>query len=142
MSFVQESSSSSSHSSSESFVVWRVSALEMSPGFCREFSSASESVVLLLLVVAFIALILPASLDPGTSRPKETRLRREVLVPGVRRMPGGLDGVPDPESDGPVPLLVAILSRVFRGSSWDAAGVPNKALLNARAANTGAGVSG
>jgi hypothetical protein len=78
---------------------------------------------------------------PGTSWPNETRFLLDVPVPGVRSMPGGLDGV----SDDLLVTAVAFLKaapRTARRSSVRFDGVPNKALLKALAANTGAGVSG
>lgn len=75
---------------------------------------------------------------PGTSWPKETRFLLDVAVPGVRSIPCGFDGVSD---DRAVGFLDAAL-RNPRRSSFRFDGVPNSALLNARAANTGAGVSG
>jgi hypothetical protein len=103
-------------------------------------------------------LLLPSASFLTTSAPKETVLRRFEAVPGVKRIPVGLDG--DETCNGlsgvtavgnslaPVPLLRLVLwypsssgvdfSSVF-SMSW---GVPNIAVLKARIANTGAGVSG
>lgn len=84
----------------------------------------------------------------STSRPNETRFLRDVPVPGVRRMPWGLEGESYVILSGMVGLEVFFSDFVtaalvsLLGASFTGAGVPNRARLKARAAKTGAGVSG
>lgn len=87
-----------------------------------------------------------------TSRPKETRFRREVPVPGVKRILLSLVG--DLVSSGIVCELVAasgaglttrsVLFGFILVGGWPSVAVdwPQMAFLMARAAKTGAGVSG
>jgi hypothetical protein len=76
--------------------------------------------------------------------PKDTVLRRNVAVPGVSKIPCGFVGdmVPDCARLASVPAIVSASFSMSKTVSSGGAGVPKKALFKARAANTGAGVSG
>jgi hypothetical protein len=76
--------------------------------------------------------------------PKDTVLRRVVAVPGVNKIPGSLVGDMLPHWEFRVlPVFVSVFVLMSMvASSTMAAGVPKSALLRARAAKTGAGVSG
>lgn len=140
----QAPSPSASSGSKAGFLAW--SSPEALLFSLRDFSRASCSFVRGRDLAASV--FAAAAVLDLTSRPNETRFRREVPVPGVRRMPCGLVGDSYPLWSSAVVALAfsdlaaaALVSFLDWTSLWGA-GVPKRARLNALAANTGAGVSG